>query len=83
MCLLVYLCENEMVVYREKGYVPAFCVGEEQFNGRDRSRCILKDKCHSGTMLVLYNPDNLGRFKGPRDIYSVDSNVSFNINDEN
>jgi hypothetical protein len=83
MCLFVNICENEMVIYREKGYVPTFCVGEEQFIGRDRSRCILKDMCDSGIMVVLQMTDNLGRFKGPRDICSADGTGSFNINNEN
>ncbi len=66
------------MIYREKGYVPVYCVGEEQLNERDRSRCILKGKCHGEVMSLLYSAD----INGSRDIYSADSNGSHDINNE-
>jgi hypothetical protein len=83
MCLFVNICKNEMVIYREKGYVPTLCVGEEQFIERDRSRCTLKGMCDSGVVMVIQMSDNLGRFKGSRDNCSVGGTGLFNINNEN
>ncbi len=55
-----------------------YCVGEEQFNERDRGRCIIKCNCHGEVLSLIYSADN----NESRDIHSVDSNVSHDIKDE-
>ncbi len=83
LCLFVNICKNEIVIYREKGYVPTLCVGEEQFIERDRSWCTLKGRCDSGVVMVIQSSDNLGRSTGLRDNYSVGGTGLFNIKNEN
>jgi hypothetical protein len=61
--LFINVCKNGIVICREKRYVQTLIVGEEQFNGRDRSRCLLKCTCDSRYMMmtrISYNWGDIG-----------------------
>ncbi len=58
--LFINVCKNGIVICREKGYVPTLIVGEEQFIGRDRSRCLLKCTRDSGYMMRIRSSYNWG-----------------------
>ncbi len=58
MCSFVYVNETELLIYREKGYVPVFCFEVEKIIERYRSRCIIMDNCHCEIMCIGYLDDS-------------------------
>jgi hypothetical protein len=58
--LFINVCKNGIVICREKGYVPTLIVGEEQFIGRNRSRCLLKGTRDGEAMMLVRSSYNWG-----------------------
>ncbi len=54
VCLFVHVRETDLLIYREKGYMPVLCLEVERIIKRFRSRCIIVDNGCGKLMFAVY-----------------------------